>query len=459
MSALAGCALAAAVGWTAAPAGATSPPCTSAPCMVSFAMTGAVQSWTVPTGVDHITAAVAAGNGGGSSNTPLGGLGGAVTATVPVTAGDALSIVVGAAGANGTFGQQNAPSPAYGGGGLGFFEPGGGMGFSEGSGGGGSFVFDTTANDALLVAAGGGGGTSGNATGGGNGGAGGPGDDGSTFCGQTPSGGGGTLSAGGAGGGNAAVGAAGTGPATSATSLGVGGDTAANAAGAGGGGGYYGGGGGGASTGNNCGVDGSGGGGSGFLDASASNVQTSTNTGDGSVQITYQAVVSTPSPSPSSSHTSTPSASPTTSSSAPASSSAGASGAVELAKSTVSQGGQDTATGSGFTPGERVSATLHSTAIALGTFTASRAGVVRFTFTIPAGLAAGAHHVVLVGATSGVRVSARLTVIAAPASANPLPDTGVPTGGLAVLALALLVGGIGVLALGRRRLPWTRHQH
>jgi hypothetical protein len=129
-----GCAVAGAVGWTATLAGAVPANCIDAPCTVSFSMTGSAQSWTVPAGVDHITAAVAGGNGGGSGNTPLGGLGGAVTATVPVTAGDQLSIVVGAAGTNGSYGAVSAPVAAYGGGGLGSYIDEGPDGFSEGSG-------------------------------------------------------------------------------------------------------------------------------------------------------------------------------------------------------------------------------------------------------------------------------------------------------------------------------------
>lgn len=442
------------VGWVGSPAGATPPDCIGSPCTVSFAMTGSVQSWTVPSGVDHVTAAVAAGSGGaGASYPPVsGGLGGAVTATVPVDAGDLLSIVVGAAGADGSSMMSSPLVAAYGGGGRGSLWGVGPMTGSDGSGGGGSFVFDATAGDVLLIAAGGGGGTSGNATSGGNGGSGGAGSDGSLFCGFNESGTGGTLTAVGAGGGWDIVGGDGTGPATSPSLLGDGGDAVDGFPGGGGGGGYYGGGAGGHSdNGSTCGVYGSGGGGSGFLAESATNVSTSTNTGDGSVTITYQVAAthssSTPTtvnPAPSS-----PSPSPSPSISATPSPSHG-SAVVELSSATVRQGEQETVTGRGFTPGEQVTATLHSTPVSLGGFTASPAGVVRFTFTVPADHEPGQHTLILAGANSGLTASTLFAVTASTAAVT-LPSTGAAISGPLILGLVLLIGGAGVVAVSRSR--------
>ena len=441
-----------AVGWVGSSAGATPPGCVDAPCTVSFAMTGSIQSWTVPAGVDHVTAAVAAGSGGASAYSVSGGFGGAVTASVPVDAGDVFSILVGAAGADGSFMVPSPPVAAYGGGGRGAVWGFGPMTDSDGSGGGGSFVFDATAGDELLVAAGGGGGTSGNATSGGDGGSGGAGSDGSLFCGFNESGTGGTLSAVGAGGGWDIVGGDGTGPATSPTLLGWGGDAHDGRPGGGGGGGYYGGGAGGHSDdGSTCGAYGSGGGGSGFLAASATNVSTSTNTGDGSVSITFQVAAThsttpptTSDPGPSSAP---PSASPTISA---APSPSGGSVVVELSSATVRQGGQDSATGRGFTPGEQVTATLHSTPVSLGVFTASPTGVVRFAFTVPEDEEPGQHTLVISGANSGLTASASLTVTASTASVA-LPNTGAATSGPFILGLALLVGGVGAVAISRSR--------
>src|SRR3954470_5987087 len=58
-----------------------------------FAFTGAAQTWTVPAGGTSATFDVFGAQGGG------GGKGGEVKATLPVTPGDALQIVVGGMGA------------------------------------------------------------------------------------------------------------------------------------------------------------------------------------------------------------------------------------------------------------------------------------------------------------------------------------------------------------------------
>ena len=81
--------------------------CSAGTCTITVAETGAPQTWTVPEGVASITVTVAAGSGG-ASRSNLGGAGGKFTATFPVTVGHTLSIVVGAAGADG----QSATSTA-----------------------------------------------------------------------------------------------------------------------------------------------------------------------------------------------------------------------------------------------------------------------------------------------------------------------------------------------------------
>ncbi|GAA3559385.1 hypothetical protein GCM10022197_13490 [Microlunatus spumicola] len=212
---------------------------------MTFTSTGAVQTFTVPTGVTALTAAVAGAAGGGSTTTP-GGLGGRTSGTLAVDAGDELSLVVGGAG---TYDADSGAGGAggFGGGGAGgsFTEPSGGAG-----GGGGSFLFD---DDTLLLAAGGGGGGTAGSKGGAGGAAGEAAGAGASSIGDGGDGGEpGTLDMNGAGG--FVGGDGGDGEATSATELPVGGQGAdgsepevldALQPGAGGGGGFHAGGGGG----------------------------------------------------------------------------------------------------------------------------------------------------------------------------------------------------------------------
>ncbi|MCL2317206.1 MAG: hypothetical protein FWC46_09015, partial [Actinomycetia bacterium] len=81
---------------------------------------------------------------------------------------------------------------------------------------------------------------------------------------------------------------------------------------------------------------------------------------------------------------------------------------------TVAQGAQASVTGTGFLPGEDVTATMYSDPYTIGTQPADSNGEVTFTWTVPAGTPAGAHTVELVGADSGTTASAPLTVQAAP---------------------------------------------
>ena len=124
-------------------------------CAAAVVYTGAPEVITLPATVSVVTARASGAEGGtsleeqvdpvGGAPSP-GGRGGRETATIPLTPGATLTVVVGQAGTGG----QLAPS-GYGGYG------GGGHASSRygGNGGGGSFVFDA---DGLLLAAGGGGG-------------------------------------------------------------------------------------------------------------------------------------------------------------------------------------------------------------------------------------------------------------------------------------------------------------
>jgi hypothetical protein len=118
------------------------------PITAEFDSTGALQSYQVPSGICALTVTAQGGSGivTASGTGRQGGKGAVITATVPVSAGDRLTVVVGGAGTL-TFG-------AYGGGSSG--------------GGGGASVVATSEPVPLVVAGGGGGSGSGR---GGNGGA------------------------------------------------------------------------------------------------------------------------------------------------------------------------------------------------------------------------------------------------------------------------------------------------
>jgi hypothetical protein len=236
-------------------------------------------SFTVPLGVTSITV-TAIGAGGGNCTPAHGGRGAAITATVPVTPGEALVAAVGGPGGpcNG-----NYVGGVGGGGGGGAGTRGG-----TGAGGGGASVvapgtFIPELAQALVVAGGGGGSTSFlESDNGGD--AGSPGTDG-TVAGS--GGGAGTQSSGGAGG------VAGTNAqAGSAGSFGTGGaggdgDLAPDgtaAGGGGGGGGYFGGGGGGGSA--QLQEAGGGGGGSSFVVAGATNASGTLTSSGAEIMIT-----------------------------------------------------------------------------------------------------------------------------------------------------------------------------
>jgi hypothetical protein len=217
-----------------------------------FDFTGAPQSFVVPAGV-HSLAIDAAGASGVSLPPRHPSSGGRVQATVLVTPGETLTIMVGGNGQTGGPGGFNGGGP----GGPGAF------------GGGGAS--DVRRGGTMIVVAGGGG--AGGPLGGGHGGFGGGlvGESGTGEpCGDG-GGGGGTQSAGGAGGTGGPGGNAGS-PGTSGTGgQGAPAPSGGFFGGSGGGGGYFGGGGGGCcSSAFNTGAGG--GGGSSFTDSTATSV-------------------------------------------------------------------------------------------------------------------------------------------------------------------------------------------
>ncbi|WIB36341.1 hypothetical protein [Curtobacterium sp. MCJR17_043] len=115
--------------------------------------------------------------------------------------------------------------------------------------------------------------------------------------------------------------------------------------------------------------------------------------------------------------------------------------------------------GSRFAPNERVTLTLHSKPLALGTVTANADGVLSGTFTVPSAARPGAHEVQARGATSAVTVSAAFRVLARPAAdAGRAPAEPGRWGGLAstgsdvdparwgLVAGALVLLGAGITA-------------
>jgi hypothetical protein len=122
--------------------------------ITTLAYTGAIQSYTVPSGVTSLTVYLWGAGGGGSQagQNAAGGAGSFITGTMTVTSGTTYYVVVGGGGtftrATGTF----LTNPGgYGGGGQGYYAAGGG-GYS------GIFTSNTPSQGAAIVIAGGGGG-------------------------------------------------------------------------------------------------------------------------------------------------------------------------------------------------------------------------------------------------------------------------------------------------------------
>ncbi|AEE44791.1 Ig-like domain-containing protein [Cellulomonas fimi] len=125
------------------------------------------------------------------------------------------------------------------------------------------------------------------------------------------------------------------------------------------------------------------------------------------------------------------------------------SGTVATATTSLAPGTSTEMVARGFTPGETVAFYLHSDPILLGTAVADAAGVARLVVTVPVGAAAGAHHVLAIGGTSGSWSQLAVT-LAAPAARGTLPVTGAEPWALAATAAVTVAVG-GALLLARRR--------
>jgi len=137
--------------------------------------------------------------------------------------------------------------------------------------------------------------------------------------------------------------------------------------------------------------------------------------------------------------------------------------AVSVSQLQVAPGDSIQVSVQGFTPGEQVRIELHSTPVLLSTVTAGSDGTAGSTVTIPVGTEAGQHTITVVGFTCGIQASIPITVVAARADApvaslaafdpqgRSLSYTGANTGWAVSLGGALLVGGFGLVVLGRRQ--------
>lgn len=256
--------------------------CISANCSISLTDTTTAYDWTVPSGVSLVSFNIKGGRGGLGNTGTGAGYGGALAGDFAVTAGQVITLYVGAQG-----GRGSSSSAVSGGRNSG--------GYSAAStytgGGGGACTEIVRSGTTIALAAGGGGG------GGWGGGVGGDGG-GTTYtsgvasgraggAGQGGGGGAGTSSSGGSGGAGWFGGSSGT---SGGSRIGGNGGGGTVASGGGGGCGYFGGGGGGGDNDNTGNDGGGGGGGSNFYNTSlvtnfASSVSSSN--GNGTISLTY----------------------------------------------------------------------------------------------------------------------------------------------------------------------------
>lgn len=128
---------------------------------------------------------------------------------------------------------------------------------------------------------------------------------------------------------------------------------------------------------------------------------------------------------------------------------------VTFSASEVAPGASQTATATGFTAGESVTAVMYSDPVNVGTFMADDSGTVRATFTVPAGTPAGEHRLVLTGQRSGAVAEGTFAVGTNPVAAvfGALASTGTDANRWAWAGVLLLVSGLGMggLSLYLRR--------
>jgi hypothetical protein len=132
---------------------------------------------------------------------------------------------------------------------------------------------------------------------------------------------------------------------------------------------------------------------------------------------------------------------------------------IALSTSSAPVGGTVTVSGGGFASGEKVTVSVASDPVTVGQPVANGSGVVSQSFTLPSSVGAGSHTVTLLGQTSGVTISAPLTVTAAQvantttttAPRTQIVRTGSGTDGQAQVALGLVGAGAALVLAARRR--------
>lgn len=120
----------------------------------------------------------------------------------------------------------------------------------------------------------------------------------------------------------------------------------------------------------------------------------------------------------------------------------------------VVDGEEITMSGGGFAPGAVIVLTVESDPVQVGETEADGQGEFTATVTIPAGLTDGRHTLKATGDSpdGGTLVlSTQVTLTAAADTGEQLATTGSGAAVLLSLAGLLLVGGVGVLAMARRR--------
>ena len=128
---------------------------------------------------------------------------------------------------------------------------------------------------------------------------------------------------------------------------------------------------------------------------------------------------------------------------------------ITIGKPMIQRSQQQTAIGTGFTPGETVTGVMDSDSIAVGSRVADEQGTVNFAWTIPANADLGTHTVTLTGPQSG-SVAGTFRVVT---SGSGLATTGgeLLNGGIA-LGILLVMVGLGAALVFRSRREATLTQ-
>jgi hypothetical protein len=151
------------------------------------------------------------------------------------------------------------------------------------------------------------------------------------------------------------------------------------------------------------------------------------------------------------------SSSSTSSSSSSSSNTTPAGQSITVTPATVAQGGTINVSSSGWAPSSTVTITIDGTTT-LGTLVADANGNVAGTFTVPSSVEAGAHQVQASGTGNDGQplvLSTAISVTAAPptdtGNAGNLPRTGASVAGKVAAACALVLVGLGLVMVARRR--------